>query len=344
MSTLSLRAGHDISCNHLDFTGADDTYAELAADVAEILPVLPILNAHLADTVREVEMAVVGVCDSFQAIVGRARDLVSDDPAADTADRSATKGMSELIHTARETMETLLRRIEGSCRHSTETVAEMQVLQEGMKQIEKRLRNVDELAKNARLVALNGRIEAARAGDRGTAFAIVAAETAVLAKHAAETSDAIREIVAQLAAATHSAAKGIESRADEDLRSAERSREEVDGVLRFLAEKNRVAEATLAQTAEASRALANDISRAVMAMQFQDAMSQRIGHVIHTLDKMYAELRCKVEVPEEDAVEGNKWLDDLASRYVMAAQRQTHGIDAATSSDESEDSDDIELF
>jgi len=314
----------------------------LATEVAACLPVFPILCKQLTETTGEVESSVVNVCDSFQGMVNQARELVTKIQAVtnNDVDASTGPGMVSLIQSAGETMENLLERIELSSQLSVKAIEQMNAVQEGMAKIEQRMSQVDELARNARLVALNGRIEAARAGVNGSAFAIVANETASLALNATEISDSIRVITAELANATEDVQSSVRMRAEDDQTRVAESRTDVDQILDLLAKKHKGVESTIEETSIASEKLANDISKAVMALQFQDAMSQRVGHVVKTLEMIDQELREKVTPLVGDACDDSKWMDELSSRYVMAAQREVHGIDTASP----DLGDDIELF
>jgi methyl-accepting chemotaxis protein len=103
--------------------------------------------------------------------------------------------------------------------------------------------------------------------------------------------------------------------------------------------------ASLADTAERSERLADDISRSVMALQFQDRMSQQIAHVTEALQAMEQGLsggRAAAQAPEgtverrraeiAQAIEGGYTMD--SERAVLCGQAVQPGAGAG----------DVELF
>jgi len=82
-------------------------------------------------------------------------------------------------------------------------------------------------------------------------------------------------------------------------------------------------EQAIAQSRSNSDQLARDISAAVMAMQFQDSVTQRIGHVVRTLEELHGALQSRLGT--ENAMPGsepNDWTDRMAGRYTMLAERR----------------------
>ncbi len=87
-----------------------------------------------------------------------------------------------------------------------DAVAAMGEIEGSAQQIAQIIGLIDSIAAQTKLLALNARVEAARAGDAGLAFAVVASEVGALAQHSAL---AAKEIKALIGASTRQIGRGV---------------------------------------------------------------------------------------------------------------------------------------
>lgn len=323
--------------------------ASLVVDIRAVLPVLPVLTAQLKEVAAQVEQSVVKVCDSFQAMALRAREaaaqvaLVHD---ASARPKGGEGGIGGLISSTRGTLGDLLRQVEQSSAFSSLTVNRMETMEQQVAAVERTLHEIDEVAGKARVLALNGRLEAARAGAQGVAFGVVATETAKMANHAIDSSRVMRERIGEVSQTIASAAEELRDRAEADRRGVSRSHEEVDHALDRMTALHAEMQEVIARSRQNSDQLARDISAAVMAMQFQDAMSQRIEHVVQTLEELHAALSARIDPEGEAAATGTRdWALRMAGQYTMASEHRVlaeHAGQMGTAATECDDN--VELF
>ncbi|WP_437269831.1 methyl-accepting chemotaxis protein [Stutzerimonas balearica] len=123
-----------------------------------------------------------------------------------------------------------IRQIAASVSESAHTVAE---LGERSGQISAIVQVIGDIAAQTNLLALNAAIEAARAGEQGRGFAVVADEVRKLAERTARSTREIGEMVAAIQQGTSGAVQGMEqgvTRVNEGVVRAQRAGEAMHGI------------------------------------------------------------------------------------------------------------------
>jgi len=94
-------------------------------------------------------------------------------------------------------------------------VNDMQALDRASEQIDQVLRVIDEIAGQTNLLALNAAIEAARAGEAGRGFAVVADEVRSLAQRTANSTKQIQGLITELHGRSSDGVRAIQDRRDQ---------------------------------------------------------------------------------------------------------------------------------
>jgi methyl-accepting chemotaxis protein len=169
---------------------------------------------------------------------------------------------------------------------------------------------VRHIALQIRLLALNGAIEASRAGDAGKAFAVVVGEMRQLSGQSAEMGDRISKKVDAVNASL-AGMFGDDVSTDAEAASIEKAGRDVESVMaRFRSLTTGLADSIRTMENEAER-IREQISDALVDFQFQDRVSQILSHAAQSMTRLGAAAERRAE--EGRSVEA--WLDELASNY-----------------------------
>lgn len=159
----------------------------------------------------QIASAINEMAATIQQISGNANEV---EGAASDADRMAREG-GETIASAQGAVNELSEEIQ-------ESAVSINALAEKSDDIQKVLDVIQAVTEQTNLLALNAAIEAARAGDHGRGFSVVADEVRQLAKRSAESADQIREMIAGFVNESRSAVERMNRSRDRSSETVER--------------------------------------------------------------------------------------------------------------------------
>jgi methyl-accepting chemotaxis protein len=201
-----------------------------------------------------------------KTIVGTTHDATVAAETAKNAGATATSG-GRIVE---ETIEGM-NRISEVVHHSAQTVEE---LGKSSDQIGEIVQVIDDIADQTNLLALNAAIEAARAGEQGRGFAVVADEVRKLAERTTKATKEIASMIRQIQKDTTGAVE-----------SMMRGKKEVeDG--KALADK---AGASLKEIMDGARQVVDTVTRVAAASQEQASASEQISRNIDAISNVTQE-------------------------------------------------------
>lgn len=174
-----------------------------------------------------------------------------------------------------------------------------------MEKVVKLLEDVKGIADQTNLLALNAAIEAARAGEAGRGFAVVADEVRNLSQHSNRFSDEIKEVVGKASDNIEQARITMQKIASKDMSMAMESKEEVRKMIEKVNNNNDLVSQHLSSVGQVTDKINDTVGSAVRSLQFEDMLRQIIEHSVKHIEKLeqvISRLQSQFESGSEDGV------------------------------------------
>ncbi len=334
----TLRGSLSRAVGEIQASPAAEIRPDLDAEIARYLPQLGRMSEQLRQTSKQIEESVVGVCDSFQGIAARARATVARATgflSNDEQSASGKRSFEGLIEACSGTLVKIMNTTVEAGDISRRAIERIEDMDRASQQISDALSQLDQITNSNRMLAFNARIEAAHAGSAGMGFAVVAVELAAATVKSRAVTAQVGELALNLRALAESTLQDLRRMNEKDSERVEQCRLEVDVALRDLQEAHSEMAEMLTGMTDEGALLATDIGAAVRGLQFQDRISQRIGHVVADLDTLSGRLETHVG----KVAPGAAPADEGFSAYTMHEEREVAGLREAEAT-----AGDVELF
>jgi methyl-accepting chemotaxis protein len=220
-------------------------------------------------------------------------------------------------------------------------VESMETISAQVNAVQNILGEIESISKQTNLLALNAAIEAARAGEAGRGFAVVADEVRTLSMRTNQFSNEIRSHMDQVDGSMIQARGAIQSVASLDMNFALQSKQRVQDTMAGLDEMNREMGLAVQHIDALAAQVGQEVNLAVRALQFQDLTTQLVDHTAQRLETVR-----EIIAGMDRAMHA---IDDISTGLPAAHQRVRETVRKASErsspvSQVSMQSGDIELF
>lgn len=227
--------------------------------------------------------AIDRVIESFGSINERIRqqqEVALGIASADASSSSGgTTGFQSFVEDTSRTLDYFVENTIANSRSAVGLVERMEDIRERLTDIRSILGEIESISKQTNLLALNAAIEAARAGEAGRGFAVVADEVRHLSGRTNQFSQEIRAKVASVNDSVVSAESAINEVASKDMNFTLQARQQVDQTMGEVQLINERMSSGVARMGEIASHLERDVNASVTALQFQDMVTQLLGHL-----------------------------------------------------------------
>ena len=300
--------------------------------------IIPIWSKQTELARSQIEHGVTQTTEHFSDIHQRLQAAINT--SMDTAKGMAGKsGLREVISTT----ETSLSRIVSDLRHAAqgrqELLQQIQQLTTVIEEMQKMGSEVEGIASQTNLLALNAAIEAARAGEHGRGFAVVADEVRTLSNRSGTTGARIAKSIGQVNRSLNAALEQATQFADSESRILSSAEATIETVLRdFLHGGEMILDSSKILESE-SAAVKSDIENLLVTLQFQDRSSQLLNSIIVDMEKLTATLSEQQQRSDSGdsftPVDVDAWLQALKDTYTTLEQVSVHSGDVRSSPEDS---------
>ena len=252
-------------------------------------------NADLGRTRGLVAEAVLGLQRSFSQLseqsmnqLGLVTSVIARSNAGKTDTGASGLSFRQFATQTNEALGFFVTQIVGVSKDSMQMVHFVDDLAKKMEEIVSLLSDVRSIADQTNLLALNAAIEAARAGEAGRGFAVVADEVRKLSQTSTRFSEQIRGVVAEAGKNIIQAQSAIEKIASKDMNFAIESKEHVDQMLEDMGQLNASVGKSLTEISSSSGKIGENVNAAVRALQFEDIVRQLVEHTDARINRLIA--------------------------------------------------------
>lgn len=289
--------------------------------------VLPLWMRHTDLARKQMEESITALVNQFSEIHQRLQHSASSSQDV-TQGTHGRLGLSKVIDFADSELSQLIQNLRQAIQQRDELLQEISGLSEITDELSGMGAEVAGIASQTNLLALNAAIEAARAGEFGRGFAVVADEVRTLSTRSGETGSRIGKRIEQANSTLQNTLDRTTSYALQDSERLGRSESSIVEVLQQFRESGNAIVQNSSLLQEESQHVQQSIENVLVNLQFQDRVSQILGHVIqdmeklaHTISDQSSKLRAHSTV---EPVNIQRWMDEIQKTYTTLEQVDVH--------------------
>lgn len=291
--------------------------------------VVPIWSRQVETTRSQTETAITDLANRFVGINAKLEASVrASQSAAGDLVGNAEGGAIAVMARSESSLNSVIDSLRDAQHSRNDMLEQVRSLNDYTGELRAMAVKVAEIAAQTNLLALNAAIEAARAGEAGRGFAVVADEVRKLSSLSSETGKKMSGTVDIISNAIVSVFKIAESSTEHDSKSIVNSELIIQKVLESFSNVTSHLSDSAELLQQESAGIRDELSDVLIALQFQDRVSQILAHVRNNMEKLHQHLQQykqdkAASVPVKP-LNIKTWLAEMEALYATQEQVHTH--------------------
>ena len=327
-------------------------YKSIEVDIKDCKPYIDVMHEQIGGSLAESEHEIMALIEQLNLLSAQSSQQMD----RITQSVQGGKSLADVTRSRVERNNRLISKLEAKLGEQAcemhGNYEQIRLLADDVKALTPIIQIISSIAKQTSLLALNAGIEAARAGNAGRGFSVVANEVRELSKRstsaAAEIAGKLNATAGKVAGKMAEAQKALEEKHGlEELQQLVRDLTEMQ---QDFSQGSQMQLDVISDVEAGHREGVSHLLEAMGHIQFQDVMRQRMEHVQEALVEMRNHLLRLTESQDRPGWDARfdttfkTLLEAHLNKYKMASQTMTHLAVAGGASDKDHSHPAIELF